>query len=252
MTVPLQRFLFLGALASVTGCGAAPPHPATQPVTITGDSSAPGVTDTDVPDAARETYDNEKLYIVDVKADRTYGIRDGQGYVVTENEFVRRYRQLVGNELNGYERNHALGTRIALSTAVALGLVVMVGGLVVAVSNSGQCSGTTITGAPNCGIGTAGVIGAIVGGVGFGGAVVGAVPLFSAFGRASYDGPPTNHLLNKDEALLYIARYNRALVAKAVHDAASPDTSSLPVSPPPGFTLSPVVSPGFTGIVAQF
>jgi hypothetical protein len=206
----------------------------------------------------REVYDSNRLFITDARNDTTYTIRDGRGAVVTENEFIRRYRQVIGDELDGYTRNHALGARIGWTTTVSLGLVMVIGGLGLAVSDAGrgQCttpmvSGTT-TGPSQCGMSTLGLVGAVGAGAGFVGMVVGAVPLFNAWGRKSYDGPAAEHLLSQRDAGAYVAKYNRGLVKTVRDEEKNFDSAAPPPARAPRVTLAPVVSPAFTGIVGQF
>jgi hypothetical protein len=84
--------------------------------------------------------------------------------------------------------------------------------------------------------------------MGFIGAVFSSIPLALSFGRETYDGPPANHLLGMAEARRYVARYNRALLRKTVRDAE--ESSQGPAAS--RFSLTPVVSQGFTGFVAHF
>jgi hypothetical protein len=66
--------------------------------------------------------------------------------------------------------------------------------------------------------------------------------------------PGTDHYLTQSDAQLYITRYNRALLRKAVRDAqrAYQDPVSIRPREPPSIAVTPVVSPGFTGIMGTF
>jgi hypothetical protein len=229
-----------------------------QPAAGADAATAAAAADADLSAKEKEVYDSNKLSITDVTNDTSYTIRDGRGAIVTENEFIRRYHQVIGDELNGYMRNHALGARIGWTTIVSLGLVMVIGGLGLAVSDAGrgQCttpmaSGTT-TGPPQCGMSGLGVAGAVGAGAGVLGMVMGAVPVFNAYGRASYDGPPAEHLLSQQDAGAYITRYNHGLIKTVRDDEKNFDSSAPPPVPSGRITLAPVVSPAFTGIVGQF
>ena len=258
--LPLPRCVIAAALVPAMGCAAAPLRPVTtRPVAP--DQGFSGPADADLPEAEKDLYTASKLTIVDAKDERTYVIKDGLGSVVTENELVRKYRVVVGDELDPYERNHALGERIAWTAVAAAGLGVVVTGLAIAFSDNGQCANNssvpmTTTGAPDCGLGSAGIAGAVTAGAGFLALAGAGVGLALAFRRSDYDGPPANHLLRQTDAQTYIDRYNRALVTKIVRESQQTSRSDDGVAPHTAgttrLTVTPVLSPGFAGIVGQF
>jgi hypothetical protein len=252
---------------ALLGCAAAQAHPVASDghaepspgvLSVRGDLGGAAenaqVTEADLSDDDREAYLYNKLAVVDAASESTYTIRDGRNALVTENEFIRRYRVVLGRELDPYEKNHAVGQRIGWGIVTGVGLGLMVGGLALTFTAPSQCNNggvpqATSAGSSNsCGLSSQGLAGAVLGGAGFATALTGGIGFGLAFGRGPYDGPPAEHRLAVHEAERYIERYNRALLVKIKREEQASPPSAANVR------VAPVLSPGFTGIgiVGQF
>jgi hypothetical protein len=75
---------------------------------------------------------------------------------------------------------------------------------------------------------------------------------FATYGILGYDGSKGDHTLSKADANLYVAKYNRELLRKAVQGTKEPAPQITGKSDSPSFMIAPLVSPGFTGIVGTF
>jgi hypothetical protein len=155
---------------------------------------------------AGDVYEKEELFVAEVSDAMTYVIADGRGVPITENEFVRRYRQVTGSDaLSPFDR----GRR---ASWVVGGIVILGCGLGVGLPLAAYGAQTNSQGeSRNTGLAVAGIISASVG------ALVGGFALIG--GLTDRDGDPWHdHFLNTSDARHYVARYNEALL----HEVSAP------------------------------
>lgn len=225
-----------------------------------------GIQDTSMPEQVKDIYEKNKISIQG--AGREYTFQTGSGQVLTENEFARRFNKATGtNELAAADRRRN-PTSFAISgalTALSLGLTVYS-----AMNLKRNCTGDDATFDENCEVdknapgavcynklgngdpffceyynpnnkteNTAGYIGLVAGGLMTAG--FGTWFLIAAF---KGDGSPDNHVIEDDDARLFVARYNRALLRNTVRNVQRSNTSRL--------YFTPLLSPGFNGGSLRF
>jgi hypothetical protein len=90
----------------------------------------------------------------------------------------------------------------------------------------------------------------LLGGLGVGAAVIGAS--FLVYGALNADGTSDEHVVTKFDAQLYAAKYNRELLRKTIQDTKERMKHLSGKNNAPSFTILPIASPGFTGIIGTF
>jgi hypothetical protein len=225
-----------------------------------------GITETTVPETVRALYERDKLAMTGVG--QKYVWRDGRGQVLTENEFVRRFRAVTGSdELDDVERRRNSGIMYVMGGLTALSVGAAVFGFLnleracqVDDFDRAAIEGTACTGTAkidedrSVGVrfhktgqvsNTAGVALAIAGSVGAAG--FGTWFLVTVL---SPDGSRTDHALTDRDAVLYTDRYNRALLRKTVKDvqrSRSPESRALPT-----LEVRPSIGLGSLGLHGRF
>jgi len=197
----------------------------------------PGAT---IPESVRKVY--EANQISTQAAEGTYQFVDGRGNVITENEFVRRYRDVTGSdELDDFERHRNVGwaTFYTIGGVVLIGAAAgTIGGIVSATSEDESDTGDDK------------LLGSVFAGALLGGPGVALL----AFGILEWvgesEGEPTEHYLTDPQASLYAERYNRKLLRKTVREMRKvhKETSSAA----PAVRVAPYVGPTGAGVVGRF
>jgi hypothetical protein len=199
-------------LAFVAGCEATVPfHPP---------ASAPAPTD-DVCELedrlsppARARFESRRIDVAIIETSpyrRVYVFRDARG-MVTENEFVERYREATSAHDLDDDRPHPTDDLLGGAFLTGLGL----GGFVSAAALD-DVRGASKVGAIALGSVAAA---ATVAGLLWGGAAV-----------ATWNGTPTRHRLTRLEAELYAARYNRAVLRSEMDVESVAGPSRAPATP---------------------
>lgn len=220
---------FVAALVTVTDAKAA------KAITVLGDPAAAGITldEQSLPDQVRQRFDAQKIVVEPTQGgpvETAYQVRDGNG-PITENEFVRRYRALAGSsELDGAEQPR---------TSVALPILLQVASLAVVGAGIGMF---VVAAQPKADDKVAPGATLILA-AGVAGLAGGSILLAEAISKR--DGRPMEHSINKFDAELYVARYNRLLLRKTVKDT---QTRMRDLSA----SLRPVFSVGFVGVAGTF
>lgn len=203
-----------------------------------GVAKAAGISEATVPEQVKALYEAHKVKVA-TRGD-SYVFVDGRDKTLTENDFVRRFRETTGSkELDDVNKRHN-------TPAVALwgGLAAVTGGVMVyglmnlKVKHDCTADWTNTTGHPECSVpeGTPGAIqdpfgdwfsptnkysetnGLGVTLTGLGGLGFVASMIFFLPKLLNPDGPPTAHFLTERDANLYAERYNRSLLRKTVKD----------------------------------
>lgn len=141
---------------------------------------------------------------------------------LTENDFVRRYRQVTGSdELDDFETRRNKGGLIVTGTLFGLHAAAVPAGAILLAATPRTNDGVTTVAPIMIGLGSVGTIGC---GIWF----------FSKL--LKYDGEPTDHGMTYDQAVVYRDKYNRALI-KRTHKRVNSGALELHLEPMLGSTL---------------
>lgn len=219
-----------------------------------------GVQEATIPEVVRTIYESGKARVSTeggLGARGTFVIMMG-ATAVTENEFVRRYREVTGSdELDPIERFRHAGGFYASLGAFGLGTSAAIWGfthgkkeVTCPAPKEGACvgepSGKRVE--VNNDLGMAAAIGGgVVGGMG----AILAGTLYSVS-----DSTPDDHYLSELQARVYVEKYNRALLRKSLHDIrqvhTDVSTRELRIPSRGRGTFAPIVSPGGLGVEGRF
>ncbi len=223
---------YLAALVTIT-------DPAkSKAISVMGDPAAAGIalTEQSLPDQVKARFELQKIRLAAQGSgpqEFAYAFQDGNG-TFTENEFVRRYASLTGSsDLDGANRHRNAGAGGGLTVLGLAGIGASVPIFIASGSQSCNCS-------------VAALGGTVVAGGGVTALVFGIIDL------ANGDGDATEHSITKFDADLYVAKYNRALLRKTIQETKERMQQLSGRNDAPRFTISPMISPGFTGIVGTF
>lgn len=216
-----------------------------------------GVNEETIPATVKAIYENNAASVGRNRALPGFVFEIG-GNVVTENGFVRRYREVTdSDELDPVESMRSrsgfygsLGTIGAGAGLTALALTSFKYTCTGEIKDSNSCDGKT----PGTKVvSTFGISLAIVGG---GAVIMGAA--FAAITGSQYEGQPNDHHLSDAQARVYAAKYNRALLRKALRDVRDVHHQVSATPPRPrapsvaGPWLSPTLGLGNVGIEGTF
>ena len=67
-----------------------------------------------------------------------------------------------------------------------------------------------------------------------------------------WEGGPSDHSIDRSDAQLYAAKYNRELLRKTIQVTKEKMKQLSGRNLVPSFKIEPIVSPGFTGILGTF
>ncbi len=196
-----------------------------------GIAAAAGITEAGVPETVKVLYERDKLS-VEGKGD-SYRFKDGRGYEITENEFVRRYRDVTTlDDLDAYEQRRNKGSFYASGALLALSAGALTYGLLnldkrctsddvkgtfpeqecAFTTGSSHLSGDVVGYDPQAtrenGLGIGMAVGGGIGTIGFG--------IWFLVAALRYDQGPGDHYLSDRDAVLYSSKYNRALLRRTI------------------------------------
>jgi hypothetical protein len=218
---------------------------------LLGDPAAAGIVITaqELPDQGKATFEEQKIEII--RADIgdpqfSYAFKDTSG-PITENEFVRRYRNVTDtHDLDAAEiprhANRGIGMLTGGLVVSALSAAAIINGIHAASGRkSADCDQDT-----SCSTAETGLIFGVIGGTG--GLVL------TGWGTSILlrrDGVPYDHVITKPDADLYAAKYNRALLRKTIRGTSN-RVQPISSNESSSIAVVPVVSPGFAGLVGRF
>jgi hypothetical protein len=231
------------------------PQATQQTVPLLGDLKAIGIQldEQSLPQQVRARFELAKIRTAIAGQGATefmYAFSDGNG-PVSENEFIRRYEQLTGDlALHDAEHNRRTGAIVGKSIGLALSLGVGIYG-VTHVQRDCTADDIADTNTPDCGTRadrTLSVPGLLMTSFGGAGALTFGALLLGDLREA--DGEPEEHVINKFDAELYVARYNRALLRATVKntDALMRQLSSEA----PRVRVMPLLSLDYFGVQGTF
>lgn len=201
-----------------------------------GAAKAAGITEATVPEQVKKLYEAEKISVA--THGTTYVFTDGHGAEVTENEFVRRFRQTTGSrEIDDVEKRHNTPGVTVWGLAGAASAGVLLYG-VTHLHNQKSCNDGFAFAHDECKSDPSnpraqqdnfgewydysakypetngfGIAMAALGGVGLATSLAFLVPKL-----LDPDGSPKAHYLTERDAHLYAERFNRSLLRKTVKD----------------------------------
>ena len=253
---------FLAAVVTVTDRSKGP-------LGALGVAAAAGISETTIPETVKVLYEKDKITVASTGTEYTF--RDGRGATLTENEFVRRFHATTGSdELDDVNRRRNPISFYVSGGLTAASLGVAIGGFAnlkrfcqpsdfnASVLQGNECTIVREGADKNSSIddkavafdlngkttNPAGIAAAVLGTagtVGFGTWFL--VALFKG------DGKPGEHFLGDRDAVLYVDRYNRALLRKTVKDVQS---SHAKESRFEGLEVRPSIGLGVLGLEGRF
>jgi hypothetical protein len=214
-------------------------------ISVLGDPAAAGIelTEQNLPEQVKARFELQKIEVVPSDGspvEFAYHLNDGHGGI-TENEFVRSYEAITGSmDLSEAKKNRHPGWLYYGISASSVG-VALIGFALLLGTDDAYFEGHFTNYSVDPGTG-------IVGGVVLGSGLVSLI-VYAALG---YDGSNGDHVITKFDADLYVAKYNRALLRKTIQETEERMRQLSGTNDSPSFTIAPIVSPRFTGLVGRF